>query len=152
MFLQTGRKNDILWLIAGDGNDRTVIEKTIEKEKVEDKVILLGSQDNPYCFMSRADLVVLVSYHEAAPMVYLEAQYLGTHVFTTQLASSVEMLDSSKSIICENSEEGIGKSFKWLSENIEAVKSMKTETLENEKNLMDEKIALFDKLLIAENN
>lgn len=144
---ETLRNNDIIWLIAGDGNDKSNIEQVIKKEELSKKVILLGAQDNPYCYMSRSDIVMLMSYHEAAPMVYLEAQYLGVPVFTTELASSREMLDKNKAIICENSENGIVESFGWIVDNMDIVKSMKVKALENEKNIIAEKISLFNELL-----
>lgn len=121
----TMHSNDIKWYIAGDGNKRKEIELAIEEENLEDKIILLGNQTNPYKFMKKADLVLLVSYHEAAPMVYMEAEFLGIPVFSTELASSREMLNEANSFICENSEEGIKSGFEKVVLNAEVIRKMK---------------------------
>ncbi len=103
---------DILWYIAGDGPERENIEAAIKEEKLENRIILLGSQSNPYNYMKNSDLLIMISYHEAAPMVYKEAKALHVPVFTTETSSSYEMLkDGTEDFICENSEEGIRNKF-----------------------------------------
>lgn len=103
---------DVLWYIAGDGPERENIEAAIKEEKLENRIILLGSQSNPYNYMKNSDLLIMISYHEAAPMVYKEAKALHVPVFTTETSSSYEMLkDGTEDFICENSEEGIRNKF-----------------------------------------
>lgn len=103
---------DILWYIAGDGPERENIEAAIREEKLENRIILLGSQSNPYNYMKNSDLLIIISYHEAAPMVYKEAKALHVPVFSTNTSSSFEMLkDGTEDFICENSEEGIRAKF-----------------------------------------
>lgn len=99
---------DVLWYIAGDGPERESIENAIKEEKLENRIILLGNQENPYNYMKNSDMLVIISYHEAAPMVYKEAKALHVPVFTTETSSSYEMLkDGTEDFICENSPEGI---------------------------------------------
>ncbi len=103
---------DVLWYIAGEGNEREKIEAAIKSEDLEGRVILLGNQSNPYPYMKNADLYLSLSFHEAAPMVYMEAKALHIPVFSTETSSSKEMLkDGDEDFICENSEEGIRKRF-----------------------------------------
>lgn len=106
---------DILWYIAGDGPERENIEAAIKEENLENRIILLGSQSNPYNYMKNSDLLVIISYHEAAPMVYKEAKALHVPVFSTKTSSTEEMLkDGIEDFICENSEEGIRNKFEEI--------------------------------------
>lgn len=113
---------DIKWYIAGDGPERSAIEAAIESYGLKDRIILLGNQNNPYPYIKKSDLFMLLSFHEAAPVVYNEAHALGVPVFTTRTSSSDEMLDDGvNAFICENSEEGIRKAFADLMVNRERV-------------------------------
>lgn len=117
---------DILWYIAGDGPERENIEAAIKEEKLENRIILLGSQSNPYNYMKNSDLLVIISYHEAAPMVYKEAKALHVPVFSTRTSSSYEMLkDGTEDFICENSEEGIRNKFSEIMNDREKVYNAK---------------------------
>ena len=67
-----------------------------------------------------------LSYHEAAPMVFLEGKALGTPVFATRTSSADELLnDQCDAFICENSEDGIREKFAWLMENKQYVENAK---------------------------
>jgi glycosyltransferase involved in cell wall biosynthesis len=103
---------EVMWYIAGDGPEREAIEQEIQSHGLQDQVILLGNLSNPYPYMRNADLLMNLSYHEAAPMVFLEANALSTPVFATETSSARELLEGYPcSIICENSEQGIYKAF-----------------------------------------
>ena len=68
--------------------------------------------------MKNADLVLNVSYHEAAPMTFFESKAVGTPIFASRTSSAEELLeDGVDSFISENTEEGIQEKFKWLMEN-----------------------------------
>lgn len=110
--------NEIVWYIAGDGPERGNIERAIDLYGVEDQILLIGNQTNPYPYMKNADLLLNVSYHEAAPMVFLESKAVGTPVFATRTSSVSDLLnDNQDSFVCENSEEGIYERFAWLMNN-----------------------------------
>ncbi len=120
------KHKDIFWYIAGDGVEKENIEKAIKAEGLEGRIILLGNQSNPYPYMKNSDLLFSLSYHEAAPMVYMEAKVLHVPVFSTRTSSTEEMLnDGVEDFICENSEEGIRESFSELMNNREKFYSAK---------------------------
>lgn len=103
---------DLMWFIAGDGPERERIQNTIREAGLEDRILLIGQQSNPYSYMRNADLLLNLSYHEAAPMVFLEAHALGVPVFATRTSSADELLDDGKTdFVCENSTEGIRECF-----------------------------------------
>lgn len=83
---------DFVWRIAGDGEDRESIEKLINEYHLEESIILLGNLTNPYPYFSAADVLLVPSYDEAAPMVFGEARILGTPIITTNTASAYELV------------------------------------------------------------
>lgn len=106
---------EVLWYIAGDGPEKENIQNAIQKSGLQERIILLGQQSNPYPYMRHADLLMNVSYHEAAPMVFMEAHALGVPVFATRTSSADELLDDGKTdFICENSEDGIRERFEQV--------------------------------------
>lgn len=117
---------DILWVIAGDGSDKEAIKDVISKYELEKSIVLIGNQTNPYCYMKNSDLIMLLSFHEAAPMLYSEARFLGIPIFTTELSSSKEMLSQvDNAYICQNNEKGIYEGFLHIIENKEWIKKQK---------------------------
>lgn len=116
----------IKWYIAGDGPNRESIKRTIEENDVADYVVLLGQLDNPYPYMKAADVLMVTSYYEAAPMVYSEAKIIGTPVFTTRLSSTAEMLpEENIAYICDNSQDGIAQGFAALAANTDKIREKK---------------------------
>lgn len=106
---------DWMWYIAGDGPEKDEIQQAIREVGLEDRILLIGQQSNPYPYMRHADLLMNVSYHEAAPMVFMEAHMLGVPVFATRTSSADELLrDGETDFICENTEEGIRSRFVCL--------------------------------------
>lgn len=97
--------------IVGDGKMSGKIKNMISNLNLKDKVILHGEQLNPYRYMKNADILVISSYQEAAPMVINEAYALGLKVLSTQTSSALEMIDKSQGWVCENSETGLKNSL-----------------------------------------
>ncbi len=117
---------DIIWYIAGDGPEKKNIEEAIKSEGLEGRIVLLGNQSNPYPYMKNADLTVLLSYYEAAPMVYTESKLFGVPVFSTETSSTREMIiDGVEGFICENSETGIRDAFSDIMNNREKIARVK---------------------------
>jgi glycosyltransferase involved in cell wall biosynthesis len=74
-----------LW-IAGDGPQRTELEKLIVDLGLQDSVKLLGQLKDTKTFYQAMDLFVLNSIREGLPNVLLEAMALGTPVVATAIA------------------------------------------------------------------
>lgn len=64
-------------ILIGDGNDRQKLQNMVVEYDLEDRVLIVGFDPNPYKYMSRAQLFVFPSYYEGQPNVLLEAMSLG---------------------------------------------------------------------------
>ena len=111
-------KNAINYYIIGDGIERKEIEHVIQSNGLENTVTLCGELSNPYGYMKNADVLLIPSYSEAAPLVINEAACLGTPIISTQTSSSIEMIQEKNfGWICDNSNEGILKILLYIINN-----------------------------------
>lgn len=113
--------------VVGDGVQRPMIENLIRDLDASSIITLHGNQDNPYPYIAAADILLISSYHEAAPMVIGEARVLNTPVLTTETGSAVEMIKvGQEGFICQNSEQGIYDSLKMLLDNLHLLENCKS--------------------------
>ncbi|TCA35692.1 glycosyltransferase [Rhizobium leguminosarum bv. viciae] len=68
--------------IVGDGHARRDIENTVREYKLENEVILVGEQKNPFPWIAAADSLLLTSRFEAFALVLLEAMVCETPVIS----------------------------------------------------------------------
>ena len=82
---------------------------------LRDAVVFHGSQNNPYRFMRNADLLLMTSWHEAAPMVIDEARVLSLPVLSVQTTSSSEMISGRGcGWVCENDQTALNAALAAL--------------------------------------
>nr|WP_241878977.1 glycosyltransferase [Psychrobacter sp. PraFG1]UNK05619.1 glycosyltransferase [Psychrobacter sp. PraFG1] len=74
-------------IILGEGELRCELEKLIKDLNLQDNVQLPGFVNNPYAWMSKADLFVLSSIYEGFGNVLVEAMACGTPVVSTDCPS-----------------------------------------------------------------
>lgn len=70
-------------LILGEGHLFHKLSSLVQKLKIEDHVVFLGFQKNPYFYIKNADLLMLTSDSEGLPTVIIESLILGTPVVST---------------------------------------------------------------------
>ncbi|MBQ8621424.1 MAG: glycosyltransferase [Oscillospiraceae bacterium] len=89
--------------IVGGGPMESMLRELTRSLQLTENVIFYGQQENPYRYMAGADLLLMTSFHEAAPMVIEEAVSLGIPVLTTRTTSSAEMVTQAQAgWVCEN--------------------------------------------------
>lgn len=94
--------------IIGEGPDRPKLEEAIARAGLEDRIRLLGWQENPYPYLKNADLVVCSSRYEGLSTVVTEALILGKAVVTTPCNGMAELLgDSEYGLITEDLCDGL---------------------------------------------
>ena len=74
-------------IIVGDGVERQKLLSLLKDLGIESYVKLTGFKDNPYAYMSRADIFVLSSLYEGFPNVLIEAMICGCPVVSTDCRS-----------------------------------------------------------------
>lgn len=111
-----GTKKELLqYYVIGDGVQRKVIEQLIKENGLATCVTLCGSLANPYGYLKAADLLLIPSYSEAAPLVVGEAVCLGTPILSTETSSAREMIEKNGfGWVCENSTNAIGNALHSL--------------------------------------
>lgn len=114
-----------LHLVGGGGMEGKLRELT-SRLGMEDRVIFHGEQPNPYPYMAGADVFLLTSYHEAAPMVIDEAVCLALPVLTVKTTSSHEMVQlRGAGWVCENDQADLNEALLRLLKNTEEIRNVK---------------------------
>ena len=64
-----------VWRIAGEGPEYQEALELQRKYGLEQEIVFLGMLKNPYPYFESSDLLLVPSFHEAAPMVFGEAAF-----------------------------------------------------------------------------
>ena len=103
-----------LW-IAGEGEDRPMLEQYITDHNLEESVKLLGFQDNPYPILAAADLLVCSSRYEGLSTFVTEGLILGKPIVTTDCTGMRELLGNSEfGLITEMTEDALYNGMKTM--------------------------------------
>jgi len=78
---------DARLIILGEGPEKESLSRLARDLAIEEKVSFPGFQNNPYKFLSKANVFVLSSRLEGLPMVILEAMACNTLVISTDCKS-----------------------------------------------------------------
>ena len=81
------------WYLVGDGKLRPVIEAQCRKCGVEEEIVFLGVQANPYPYLKEADIYVQTSKHEGFCITLAEAKAFDIPIISTDCAGAHEQLD-----------------------------------------------------------
>ena len=95
-------------IVLGEGGLRRELEAQRERLGLTDRVDFVGFQDNPYAWLSKADIFVLSSDYEGFPNVLLEAMACGTAVIAMNRPSGpAEILTDGENGMLVDSEQGL---------------------------------------------
>lgn len=103
-----------LWIV-GDGAQRAEIESFLKQEDCS-CVKILGMQDNPYQYLSKADCFVNSSLGESYCLVIQEALVLGVPVLTTRCPAIEESCDTKFGMIVDCDEASIENGLRRILE------------------------------------
>ena len=124
---------NVKYHIVGDGIERQGLKELCKDLSIEENVVFYGNQTNPYKYMANADMLLLPSYHEAAPLVIDEARCLGLPVLTTATTSSKDMVEKTCcGWVCDNSQQALSQKLTELVINANVIKAKKEE-MQNQK-------------------
>ena len=124
--LAKGRDIPLTLHLVGDGPLRGSLERRAADRGVADRVVFHGGRENPYPYIRCADLLVVASYHEAAPLVIDEAVCLGVPVLTTATISAREMVtDRGVGWVCDNTDDALADALCRLAADPAALAAMR---------------------------
>lgn len=84
VFSEMAKLNPAAMMIwAGDGELKPLVLNTIKKNKIEDKVVLLGSRNDVNKLYSAMDVLLMPSKFEGLGLVFVEAQIAGLPCFSS---------------------------------------------------------------------
>lgn len=86
------KKNKILYLIIGAGEEKSLLESLIDELRLHDQVKLVGFVENAKSVLSGADIFLLPSRTEAFPYVLLEAGLAGIPTIATSVGGIPEII------------------------------------------------------------
>ena len=128
--------DNICWWIVGEGPAIKEVENMIRELNMEEYIIMVGMQSNPYPYIRQADLYVQPSRFEGYPMTILEALVLGRPVISTDNNGAKEILQEGVTgLLCRVDEEELASKIQFLINNSKLYDELK----ENVKNLNFEK-------------
>ncbi|ODP96830.1 hypothetical protein BGL48_15710 [Salinivibrio sp. SS3] len=92
-----------LHILGRDDGEGGHLKEIIEKQGLDNKVILEGFKKNPYCYYNHCDLFILSSRREGFPNVVIENYYLNTPIVSTRCVPIINeiVVEGSNGYTCE---------------------------------------------------
>lgn len=117
---------DVMFLIAGDGNDEKRLRDLVKEFKIEDNLHFLGFVKKPYSFFNAIDVNVLTSVSESFPYVILEGARMKKTVISTKVGGVSKLIkdDYNGYLISIGDENTLAEKIQILYSNREKVKTM----------------------------
>lgn len=141
LLIENGYK--IKWWVAGEGYERKNIERLIQEEGMKDYFILLGNRDNPYSYISQADIFVQNSEYEGYSTTVTEAKILAKPIIATNIPGMRDqIIDYSEGLIVKLDPQDIFRGIKELIDNPDLRISIE-HYLKTSTNLPDNNIEVF---------
>ncbi|WP_151835346.1 glycosyltransferase [Acinetobacter junii] len=103
--------SEVKLFIAGDGDQRPLIESLIVEHNLQNKIILLGRRNDIPQLMSAADFFVLSSSYEGFGLVVAEAMCSNTFVIATDCGGIKEVLGNTGILVPINNQENMVEAF-----------------------------------------
>lgn len=122
------------WYFVGEGVMRKSIENRINELGLQQKVFLLGFKENPYPYMSQADIYVQTSSYEGFCLTLAEARILHRPIVSTNFdVVHDQIIDRENGLIAEIAPESVADKIQELIEN-ESLRNKIIQNLKKENN------------------
>lgn len=135
--------------IIGDGPEKEKLQTLAKQKQLENEIIFLGQQNNPYKYVKEADIYVCTSLTEGYSTSVIEALVLGVPILTTKVSGMEEIIgDTNSGLIVDNSYEGIYTGLRTIFSNKDILKTMKEAAIKRGKAFQTEiQVDAFIKML-----
>ena len=110
---------ELIFLVLGEGEERTYLEHLIAKNDLSKNVLLAGNKENGITLLSAFDIFLLPSITEAFPYAILEAGKVGLPIIATSVGGIPEVIDDMESgILIQSKNPGeIARAIAYLVQN-----------------------------------
>lgn len=119
-------KNNIIFIVMGEGEKRKELEEQTVKLGVSNRVFLVGHVDLASSYLKAFDIITLSSITEALPYMLLEAGYASVPVIASNVGGISEIIENNKTgiLVSPRNSEEIKTSIEYLLKNPEKAKSL----------------------------
>lgn len=93
------KKDDIFAIMTGDGDLKDECECLIQNKSLQDNIMMVGFQENPYVYMKKAKVICIPSKWEGFGLVALEAMALGVPVVCSGVGGLQALLDNEYCVV-----------------------------------------------------
>lgn len=136
------------WFFIGEGTERNNLKRMIASYELQNNVILLGMQTNPYPYMAQADVYVQTSRHEGFGMTIAEAKILGLPIVSTNFDVIYNQIEHEKNgLIADMDGDSIGEQILRLVQNDELRERIKSAVLKEENTTYLTEVAKVENLI-----
>ncbi len=113
-----------IFIIIGEGEERSNLEKLIAEHKLENRVFLLGFVDNATRYLKAFDIYLCSSLKEGLPYTILEAGFAGLPIIATTVGGIPDIIGEDKDgiLIPPKRDGAIKRAIEYLIENPEEEK------------------------------
>lgn len=112
-------ENTLLYIV-GDGPEKETLQEIIKKNKLQNRVFLLGSvsEKDKWQQLLSSDIYVLSSLHEGFGIVLQEAMYAGLPIISTDCGGQMDLITEKNAVLIKSkSSKEIEKAIKFLMAN-----------------------------------
>lgn len=119
-------RKDVVFLIAGDGNDKKRLHSIVEDLGIGEYVYFLGYVKDPYSFFNAIDINTLTSISESFPYVVLEGARMNKTIISTKVGGLGMLIkeDYNGYMIEIGDSESLAEKFNDLLDHKEKIKIM----------------------------
>lgn len=108
------------WYFVGDGSERLAVENLISQYHLQENVVLLGMQSNPYPYMANCDIYVQTSSFEGFCLTLREARIFHKPVVSTNFPVVYDQIrDGENGLIAEMTAESLSEKIMMIVNNKE---------------------------------
>lgn len=113
------KRKDVIFLIAGDGNEKERLVSKVNKLNICDYVYFLGFVDDPYSFFNAIDINILTSISESFPYSILEGAKFKKTVISTNVGGIGDLVNNGYNgfLIDIGDSNALAKNINFLLEN-----------------------------------
>jgi len=151
------RRENIVFLLAGDGPKKREYEEKAEDFAVNDKVFFLGWRTDMHKLYQASDVLLLPAEGEGLPGIVMEAMSRGVPCITSNIPCIPDLIEDGKSgFLCDKGNvEEFAKRVKELANNRQKRESFASEALKNIKKFEWKEVlgkyqALYAELMAAD--